>query len=252
MLNDLKLVSVYSFTSNRTQWKRNSVSHMVLAYQLDGHYDHEYQGQILSIQKDSLLFVHCEDSYAVRTKAFGRCIAIHFTVSTPIDMHFSVFDCTDQPQVKKEFLKILSAWNRHNEIAEYECLSSFYKLWAQLLHFEQKYRSPAVPCGTALSVARNYLAENFQDPLVSIAQAAQFAGISERWLCSQFQEVYQMSPIKYLTSLRITAALEILKTQNYTVSEIAASVGFSSANYFIRVFRSEIGMTPHAYQKANC
>lgn len=78
------------------------------------------------------------------------------------------------------------------------------------------------------ATARDYLTENFNVPQVSIAQRA---GISQRWLCTRFQEIYQITPAKYLTSLRITAALEILKTKNYTISEIAAAVGYSKENY---------------------
>ena len=54
--------------------------------------------------------------------------------------------------------------------------------------------------------------------------------------------------IKYL---RVKAAEELLIVSDKPVSEIAADVGYSDYNYFIKVFKKATGVTPLKYRKQN-
>ena len=63
-----------------------------------------------------------------------------------------------------------------------------------------------------------------------------------------FLEQYHKPPGRYLTSLRIEAAAELLREGSLMISEIAALTGYASANYFIRVFHREVGVSPSAYR----
>ena len=48
---------------------------------------------------------------------------------------------------------------------------------------------------------------------------------------------------------RIERARALLR-QNLNVQDVAGRVGFSSAWYFIRVFKQQTGYTPNRYRKA--
>lgn len=50
-----------------------------------------------------------------------------------------------------------------------------------------------------------------------------------------------------IKELRMDKAKQLLESSNDAVSKIAAQVGYSDYNYFIRVFKKEIGMTPKQY-----
>lgn len=242
---------ILHYFPTRPQWKREIPSHhMILAYQLDGSYDHFFDGKKISVAQDSFLFLHASDCYSVTQVSYGSCIAIHFTANVPIDLSFQVFSAVGHPHIKKEFLRILSVWNRCDEISQYEVMASFYKIWSWMLRFCQTQNN-RFSQQSPLSRAHNYLSSHFQDAQLTVSQAAREAGISERWLCTQFQEVYHTSPSRFLTSLRITAATKLLQSRHYSLREIAESTGFSSVSYFIRVFRREMGITPHAFQKEN-
>ncbi|MCA0753547.1 AraC family transcriptional regulator [Paenibacillus sp. N4] len=57
-----------------------------------------------------------------------------------------------------------------------------------------------------------------------------------------------MSPLQYLHYLQIKTAKSLLENTGLTVSEIGRQVGIENANYFIRLFRKQTGLTPGQYR----
>lgn len=53
----------------------------------------------------------------------------------------------------------------------------------------------------------------------------------------------------YIRDLRLSKAKQLLKTSALSISETAKAVGFRDANYFIKVFRNETGVTPYKYSR---
>lgn len=81
----------------------------------------------------------------------------------------------------------------------------------------------------------------------------EFARLTHRSLSSfnrDFYSVYQTSPGKWLTKKRILYSKKKLENTNQKIYEIAFDCGFESPAHFTRVFKSENGLTPLKYQKA--
>ncbi len=57
-----------------------------------------------------------------------------------------------------------------------------------------------------------------------------------------------MSPVKYITQLRVEKAKELLITNRYKVSEIAEMCGFENVYYFSNVFKKQVGVSPKTYK----
>ena len=54
---------------------------------------------------------------------------------------------------------------------------------------------------------------------------------------------------RYITDLRIETAKRLLRESSLSVSDIAETVGFSDDNYFSRVFKASVGLSPAVYRK---
>ena len=52
----------------------------------------------------------------------------------------------------------------------------------------------------------------------------------------------------YINRLKLREAERLLATGDTSVTEIAEAVGFSTVSYFISLFRSHHGVTPHKYR----
>ena len=69
-------------------------------------------------------------------------------------------------------------------------------------------------------------------------------GYSEAHFFTLFQRVMGVSPIIYKTNLLMQRAVQMLLETDDSIDTIAARLGFSSANYFCRVFAKAVKKTP--------
>ncbi|WP_236028201.1 helix-turn-helix transcriptional regulator [Bifidobacterium pongonis] len=63
------------------------------------------------------------------------------------------------------------------------------------------------------------------------------------------REYVNRTPNEYLTDYRIEQAMHMLSGTASTVAEVARACGFTSASYFIRVFRKRTGSTPQQWRR---
>jgi signal transduction histidine kinase/DNA-binding LacI/PurR family transcriptional regulator/AraC-like DNA-binding protein len=96
--------------------------------------------------------------------------------------------------------------------------------------------------------AMAYIHEQYAEP-ISRSELAALVGISERHLTHCFRQETGLTPITYLNRYRIRQARSLLEQGGMNVTEVALAVGFSDSSYFARVFRDEVGISPHAYQQ---
>ena len=81
---------------------------------------------------------------------------------------------------------------------------------------------------------------------VSTATLARLSYMSEGHFCRLFKEVTSKTVKEYACELRLQKAVDLLLGTNLTVAEIAEHCGFSSANYFARLFKKVKGISPKA------
>lgn len=95
--------------------------------------------------------------------------------------------------------------------------------------------------------AKIYMEENFSKP-ITISLLANLCCMSETDFRRKFNSVFNVSPINYLNSLRISHAKAYISGGIYTIKEVAEKSGFSDANYFSRFFKKHTGLTPMEYK----
>jgi len=74
----------------------------------------------------------------------------------------------------------------------------------------------------------------------SLDQAAKAVGSSKRTLARHMQSVLGKSPLSYFQSLRIERAVHLLKTDNASVDEIAARVGYTDGTTLRNLLRRRL------------
>ncbi len=93
-----------------------------------------------------------------------------------------------------------------------------------------------------------YLYENLSGDL-SIPAICKHFHISKSKLYNISKKAFGIGFSDYVRKIRIGEGKKALKDTAKSINQIAEEVGFSDANYFIRVFRQEQGMTPSKYRK---
>lgn len=93
--------------------------------------------------------------------------------------------------------------------------------------------------------------ERYREDL-SLTDMAEVIGVTTNHLCRLFQQVYDTTPLKYLTHLRLSVAKEYLSSpKNNKIKDVAALVGFKDPSYFCAVFKKAEGVTPETFRKMN-
>jgi AraC-like DNA-binding protein len=85
----------------------------------------------------------------------------------------------------------------------------------------------------------------------TVDELCRIAHMSKSALMPVFREATGQTPIDYLIHVRLRNAMNLLRTTDATITQIALETGFSDGNYFARKFRQVLGTTPTAYRKAN-
>jgi AraC-like DNA-binding protein len=91
--------------------------------------------------------------------------------------------------------------------------------------------------------------KNFDNADLNLEQAARTAALSPSYFSRLFKEQIGRSFYDYLSTVRVSHAMEFLLTSDLPVSLIAYKSGFDSLPTFHRAFKAETGCTPAAYRK---
>lgn len=74
-------------------------------------------------------------------------------------------------------------------------------------------------------------------------------GVSVPYLASQFKKEVNVTIITYMNQLRINTAIKLLNTSTLSIQDIALHVGIYDNNYFTKVFKKQINITPTEYRR---
>ena len=96
----------------------------------------------------------------------------------------------------------------------------------------------------AIKHIESHYAEN-----TSVSELARMCHLSVTYFRKIFKRYASLSPSEYQTSLKIDVAKRLLKSNFYSVGEVAEKLGFDDAAYFTKVFKKSVGVTPSQYIK---
>ncbi len=103
-----------------------------------------------------------------------------------------------------------------------------------------------VPANLLRSI--RYIKEHFTQP-ISLDQMAKEGGLSKCHFCREFKKTTGMTPMQFLSRMRIKRSKDLLK-KDLPVSTIALKVGFNDLSSFNRHFRSFVGLTPTEFRNS--
>ena len=104
------------------------------------------------------------------------------------------------------------------------------------------------PKGEMLTEKVNrYIDRNLSD--VTPEGICRHLNMSRTSLYEKFTAETQKGISQYITERRLASSKRLLKSTDFSISEIARMVGYSDYNYFSKVFKKFFGKTPNMYRK---
>ena len=98
-----------------------------------------------------------------------------------------------------------------------------------------------------IEMITRYIAKNYFTTLRTSMLAEKFH-LSKQYFCSFFKSQTGQSVTSYINQCRVDKAVVLLKSTNHSITEIANSVGYDDSNYFSRIFKQYMGMSPKQYK----
>ncbi len=95
-----------------------------------------------------------------------------------------------------------------------------------------------------ISDLKSFICENLDDPDLKVPMIATHFGVSKTQLYRKLSSLTDQGVADIVRSERCERALELIREQELSLSEIAYEVGFSSPSHFSRSFKQQFGVTP--------
>jgi AraC-like DNA-binding protein len=127
-----------------------------------------------------------------------------------------------------------------------EVQGSLLKFFARLGQAAPMMR-PASPAMEWVRQSIRYIELHAAEGL-SVEQLAALAGMNRNYFSTAFAEQVGMSPLQYITQVRMDKAAELLDSTSASIAEIAYSIGYINPFSFTRAFAKYAGMPPSAYR----
>lgn len=96
---------------------------------------------------------------------------------------------------------------------------------------------------------KNYLQEHYHED-IALQEVAGHFHYSDAYFCKIFKQCFDKSFIIYLSEFRVEKAKELLADISVNVKDISQRVGYRDSNYFAKVFKRIVGVTPSEYRLA--
>lgn len=85
----------------------------------------------------------------------------------------------------------------------------------------------------------------------SVTSLAKEAGMSRSAFAREFKAALDLTPMDFVTRVRLNLAHRLLLSTGIRVEAIATTVGFNSRSHFSRLFREHYGTDPSTFRRSN-
>lgn len=161
---------------------------------------------------------------------YADCIIIFITAYDRFDyaieaMHIKAFDYLLKPWKEEKLCELIST--------AIENVRSMQKT-DRIVHSQK-------------DVIKDYIDRNYKKD-ISAKDVAGILGYSDVYFSKVFKQLFDDNFINYLTKIRMDRAKLLLKDVSFNIKEVGKSVGYADSNYFTKVFKRSIGMSPSEYR----
>jgi len=102
--------------------------------------------------------------------------------------------------------------------------------------------------GSVCRAMEHYIERHISEPDLSLAQVARHVRLCQSYASSLYRLHTGNTLWFYLTKARVRSAKHLLLEPRLNVAEVAERLGFRSARYFRKVFKTATGLSPRQYR----
>ena len=246
-INRIIFVGKDEYKEKRIDFTRPTLTHQELIFHFVGSSTVYFNGKKLHTEADTLRFLPSGpcSQYVVDKEVSGECIDIVFNASELLFPEACVLPIKNK-KIAPLFKKAFSVWVQKDEGYYLECVSILYKIFSQLQKTSYLPESQFEKIRPAVEyIGKNFLCEE----KITAETLSEICGISYSYIKKLFDLKYKTSPKKYILSLKMNYACDLLRHGENSVSKIAELCGYNDVYTFSHQFKATLGISPIAFQK---
>ncbi|WP_235549630.1 helix-turn-helix domain-containing protein [Paenibacillus sp. Soil766] len=225
----------------------------ILQYVVDGFAHYPVGDNPYETRRGDLLFHRPNERHSIIKEDHSPyvCISLVFHFGTSAFPYEDLFkhkhllgNFADHP-VETMLSQLVSHYRQPGLIHQMHCQSLLMRILAEAAQaFETGLTRTKTDALTMpkLVLIKNYLTEHY-DREIQIRELETVSGLSKNYILTLFRQHVGMSPMQYLTWIRINKAKELAIHSNLSFSEIADRVGYSDVHTFGRMFKKKTGQS---------
>ena len=157
-----------------------------------------------------------------------------------------LFTLTDSKNIISYVIDILDQYPKLSENSlKYNSLLYFF-----LSNIVSKNKVEYTHQTNYVAKAQNYIIANLHEK-ISVNDLAKNLGINRSYLSTLFKSQTGISIKDYIINYKIQKSIELIKTTDLSIGEIARSVGYMDPLLFSKIFKKNKGISPLKYKITN-
>lgn len=228
-------------------------------YTLDGYGMYEKEGERYQLSKGKAFFIHFpEDSryYLNPAKDPNQTwtyFYLHFNgpAAEPFfrriqELSGPIIDLEPDSLPVTHFFEIYNTLKSQKPMEHYYSSEWLYRFLVSILRYVEFPKA-----GTSspyVAAAMDFMSKHYGRQAV-LSEMGREMGITYPHLERLFRREQGISPVRYLTQLRLEESMKLLQNTDLGLDEIAKQCGFSCANYFAKVYKKVIHITPAEFRR---
>lgn len=223
-------------------WQHEKLPHTHRHYQLtyveEGYQYFHIDQKIYIVPQHHIILIPSNTLHRTTSDSLSVILKVVLFTSLPDADFYKNVQVFSAPPVLREMLLYASKWNKVM-CADEEQSAFLRAILIGLPHFYQENESLEIPIPSDQRLASvcQYINQNYQYHL-NTDQLASMARMSARSLQRIFKQETGITLKKYLQLTRILKSIELLDTNQYTLTEVAFRVGYKSLSAFTTSYRA--------------
>lgn len=237
------LISQYSFRKYIRQnlhspGPRRKFNSLIIGYIKKGYAKFLYKGKTFYAYEGDLIYIAYETRY--QSVWFGNPDVEWYGITFNFKSQYSFNEY--QFQILKDYPpELFDKMCETYEASYFLSVSYFYQLLDDVY---KKLKADLKPMSyLAVEPAIEYIENNYNRD-IPISTLVTLCHCSESGFFKLFKKSTGVTPIAYKHNIMIQNALDLLSHTTLSIEEISSHVGFSSSNYFRKIFIKLTGKTP--------
>lgn len=223
-----------------------------LLFIVKGSYTYTFKNGKFTAEENDIIYLPYGSGYKYHVNSPNtETMQIEFNITAPDGeiirlSEYPLVVRNNSGKTKNKFIEVINLKNNTSNTHKFKAMSNILELLSIVSETIEK-TIPVAP-KRKIGPAIEYIENNCEKKLY-IKDLAFVCGLSESRFRKIFTDEIGMSPVEYKNHIRTQNAVNLIKTGNMSVSEIAEVLGFENVYAFSQFFKKQTGIAPSKYIK---